>query len=292
MTIKANLFLCAAPRSGSTQLAAWLDSHPEIALSNVKEPNFFSQHEFDPDYVREIHINNTDPEEYFRKKSQKKVNFAVFRTREQYDHLFSSFDERWRMDASTSYLYCPEAPEKIKEYNPDAKIVILIRDPVERTLSHYRLHIRTGRFKRSLREEIDDELNGVTPLGGRLLLRPSLYEEPLKRFHATFAPENIMEIRFEDMIRNRETVLAQICAFLDIDPAGINYNVESQNAGDSPRFPWLTVWLAESGIKTFLRPLLPEATLDFLRKLLFTKQKSSKEQDAEARAMIREALNL
>ena len=61
-----NLFLIAAPRAGSTQLAYWMDSHPDISLSRVKEPNYFSAHEFKPDYVRSSHLNDVNPTQYVK----------------------------------------------------------------------------------------------------------------------------------------------------------------------------------------------------------------------------------
>jgi len=66
-----------------------------------------------------------------------------------------------------------------------------------------------------------------------------------------------LEIAFEDMVRNVEATLARIAAFLDIDAGQFDISVDSQNAGDAPRFRALNAFLMTSGIKTHLRQLLP-----------------------------------
>ena len=145
-----NLFLLSAPRAGSTQLARWLGSHSDITLSAVKEPNFFSAHEFPPEIVGATHLNDIDPGEFARGPQNRPRQFAVFRRAEDYAALFDRMTTRWRIDASTSYLACPEAPAAIRAFAPRARLIFLTRDPVERALSHYRLARRTGRTMDSL----------------------------------------------------------------------------------------------------------------------------------------------
>ncbi len=167
--MNSNLFLVAAPRSGSTQLSAWLSTHPDVDLPPIKEPNFFAQHEFPAEYVAQHHLNDVDPARYVAQRTTKVMQFAIFREAAHYDYLFDGLNARWRMDASTTYLHCPEAAQNIRDHAPDAKVILLTRNPVARALSHYRLATRTGRTTRSLREEIQAEANGDTPLPGRFL---------------------------------------------------------------------------------------------------------------------------
>lgn len=271
MPNKVNLFLCAAPRSGSTQLAAWLATHANIGIAAIKEPNYFAQHEFPEAYVKKVHLNDVDPESYVRKRSKKIMQFAIFRDRKHYEYLYKDLTQTWRLDASTTYLHADGAAEGMLEYTPDARVIILIRDPVNRALSHYRLALRTGRTSRSLIDELADEFNLVTPLPGRFLLRQSVYEAAVAKYRSIFPAEQLLELRFEDAVKDPQSTLASIASFLGIDPAGFDLSVQEQNAGDSPRFGTLNVWLMNSGIKTALRNVIPRPLKRFLKPFYFAK---------------------
>jgi hypothetical protein len=264
---RPNLFLMASPRSGSTQLAHWLNSHPDISLSAVKEPNHFSADEFDPNYVAASHLNDVDPSTYVRKRHQKPAQFAVFRNRADYEALFEQMRTPWRMEASTSYLSCPDAPALIHKYAPKARLIILTRNPLQRALSHYRLAFRTGRIQASLSETLKAELAGETPLAARFLLRPSQTAEGIKRIKALFTQEQCLFLEFEAMVQNPDAALCQVANWLDIDPARFDTSVEARNAGVLPRFARLNAILEKSGAKTALRRTLPAFAKPALKRL-------------------------
>ena len=264
-----NLFLLAAPRSGSTQLSAWLASHPDIDLPAIKEPNHFSEHEFPEDFVRDTKLNDVVPEDYVARLSKKQMQFAIFRKRSHYEYLFEDLTSRWIMDASTTYLHCPEAAAKIKAYAPNAKLIILTRDPVSRALSHYRLATRIGQTTRTLKEELEAEVKGVTPLPGRFLLRPSRHGAAIERYRDMFPESQILEVTFEDLISDTDNVLRSIAVFLNISKDDFNISVEKKNSGDSPRFRSLNAWLMSSGIKTRLRRILPTSVKSNLKRIYF-----------------------
>lgn len=256
---RMNLFLAACPRAGSTQLARWLGSHPMIGLSPIKEPNFFAAHEFPPDFVAAAHLNDVVPARYLRpgRRRHRPVQFAVLRERRHYDRLAGLIEGPWRMEASTSYLACPETPSMIHAYNPQARVILLTREPVSRALSHYRLAVRSGRTSAPLGDEIEAELGGALPPGGRYLLRPGRWRAGISRFRSTFSPEQLLRLRFEDVIRDPAAALASVCRFLGISPDPIDLTLEARNKGVAPRFPALNARLQDSGVKTRLRRHLP-----------------------------------
>jgi sulfotransferase family protein len=267
---RMNLFLVACPRAGSTQLARWLGSHPAICLSPIKEPNFFAAQEFDEDYVRSTHLNDVEPARYLARRRRPPVQFAVLRRAALYDALCEGMPGVWRLDASTSYLACPEAPAKIRAYNPAARILLLTREPLARALSHYRLAVRTGHTVRSLAAELTREQACETPLPGRFLLRPSLWQAGIARFHCEFPPEQILQLTFEAMIADPKAALARICRFLNLSPEGVNLSLEARNPGHAPRFSALNRRLYTSGAKTRLRRLLPQPLKSRLRHVWFS----------------------
>lgn len=259
------LFLLGAPRSGSTQLARWIDSHPDCSLSAIKEPNFFAAHDFDPDYVAASHLDDIRTDAIPTHRRQ----FAVLRDRATYDRLFAGLTTRWRLDASTSYLACPQAPGAIRAAFPDARVIVLTRDPVDRAVSHYGLALRTGRTRARLGDELADELSGRYCPGAQYLLRPSRQAAGLARVRAAFPGRSILELRFSDMVRDPAGTMSVVGAFLDIDPALFDLSVQARNETALPRFARLNAWALSSGVKTRLRRALPDWAKPTLKRVWF-----------------------
>ena len=264
-----NLLLIAAPRAGSTQLARWLSSHGDIQLSAVKEPNFFSAHEYDPARVASAHLNDVDPTRFAQGSQRRPAQFAVFRRPADYAALFQPMTAPWRMEASTSYLACPEAPALIRDTLPGARLIFLTRNPLTRALSHYRLARRTGQTADSLGTVLQAELSGQTPLSERFLLRPSQQDDALARYRAHFQAEQCLFLTFETLISAPEDTLARVARWLGVDPGGFDLSQRAQNAGVAPRFQRLNRALQTSGLKTALRRRLPAPVKACLKPLWF-----------------------
>jgi hypothetical protein len=277
----ANLFLFGAARTGSTQLARWLDSHPDIALSAIKEPNHFSAGDFPASYVAAHHLNDVAPDQVPTRATQ----FAVIRDKSDYVRLFSGLETRWRLDASTTYLPCVGAPVAIRTAAPNARIIVLTRDPVERAISHYGLAVRTGRTRGTLGDALAAEMAGSLPPGACFLLRPSRQRAGLDRVRATFPARQILELRFEEMVRDPRGTLALIGSFLRLDPTGFDLSVQARNETAMPRFGVLNGWLLTSGIKTRLRQTLPAWAKPALKRLWFDASRKPKVSDLERSAL-------
>ncbi len=112
-----NAFLLGAPKCGTTAVASYLETHPSVFFSHPKEPNFF----------------NTDHDREFRHRFG---GFRHFDTLEQYAELFESAGQKpIRMEGSVMYLCSDRALDGILEVCPEARFVILLRDPVEMVVS-------------------------------------------------------------------------------------------------------------------------------------------------------------
>lgn len=279
--MSANLFLVAAPRAGSTQLAAWLNSHADIGLSQIKEPNHFSADEFSEEYVAATHLNDVVPGDLSGRKAQ----FAVIRSSDTYAKIFSKVSKKWRLDASTTYLACTEAPGRIRKYQASAKIILLTRTPLERAISHYKLAIRTGRITASLGDTLAAELAAETPTEACFLLRPSLTREGIAAFKAVFPVDQVLELKFEKLIDEPENTLLRIADFLNIDPGGFDLSVQARNQSMPPRFSTLNRWLYTTGLKTKLRRILPAEVKAMLKPIYFAKNRPIKITDAEIDAL-------
>lgn len=265
----ANLFLVAAPRSGSTQLSAWLESHPDISSSPIKEPNYFSSHEFSEDYVKAHQLNDVDPVEYAARGKRHPMQFAVFRSPEDYGYLFEDMDTRWRLDASTTYLHCPEAAELIRAAVPDARVIILLRDPVARARSHYLLQHRIGRMVPGIARQLELEQSGQLEIPGHFLLRPSEVAAPVARYTSAFG-EAALVIFAEEMFENPQAQLQRISAFLGLENT-FDISVDAANSTALPRFHRLNALLHRSGLLLLLRRLVPKPLKQRLSRIYYKK---------------------
>lgn len=277
---KANLFLLAAPRSGSTLLSESLSQHPEINLAKIKEPNFFSNHEFTPEYVKRTHLNDIDPEFFDANKNydMSHIQFAIFRDVNLYESLFPSNECKYNLDASTTYLNCAESPKLIKEYNPDSKAIILIREPKDRIISHYRLAIRTGRVSSDLKNCLIDEERSDN-IDESFLLKNSYYSEVYKNYLINFEDKDIKVVFFEDLIEDYSKVVNDVFEFLGLEKLNVKINSDFRNEGLSPRFRRVNYMLTRFGIKSLIKKKLTFKQVKFIKSLVLKKEKDTISED-------------
>ena len=125
-----NFLIIGAMRAGTTSLYHYLKQHPQVYMSPVKEPRFFALEGEKPDPGRP-----TD---------ERLMNHSITDI-EAYRALFQAVSKETAIgEASPLYLYSPKAPERIRHYIPDAKLIAVLRDPVERAYSHFLDIFMTG----------------------------------------------------------------------------------------------------------------------------------------------------
>ncbi|MFM9056644.1 MAG: sulfotransferase domain-containing protein, partial [Bacteroidota bacterium] len=114
---KTGFFIVGAAKAGTSALHHVLSLHPGVSMSSVKEPNFFSW-----DLIEQQQLYYETPQ---------------IRTEDSYEALFQGHPGRLRGEASVSYLYYPAVAKRLYDYNPSAKIIIVLREPISRAQSHY-----------------------------------------------------------------------------------------------------------------------------------------------------------
>jgi Sulfotransferase family len=192
-------FIIGAAKAGTTSLHYYLDQHPEIQMSAIKEPNFFAP-AMTPAHARRT-ISRLD----------------------QYERLFDQA-AGVRGEASavyTNYPLRPGVPERIKEFVPEAKFVYLVRDPIARTMSHYHHLVSSEGERRPLQEALGD-LSPHVPC-----ICASLYASQLDLYLRSFPQERLLVIDQADLLADRHLTLRKIFAFLAVDG-----NLDSPRFGD------------------------------------------------------------
>jgi hypothetical protein len=187
-------FIIGAPKAGTTSLHHYLAQHPQVQMSEPKEPRFFAGPEnglpYPPDKVE---------------------------TAAEYEALFDAAAPV-RGESSTDYAFHPRragVPARIRETVPEARFVYMVRDPVARSVSHYKMAAALLGERRSLSDALREDL--AEPRSR--LIAPSLYATQLELYHQSFDPERILVVDQDDLRRRRQETLAEIFAFLDLDPA-------------------------------------------------------------------------
>ena len=195
-----NLFVVGVAKAGTTTLHSILDQHPSIKMSTIKEPHFFT---------RNIQFQEDQRE------------LERLRDKDEYLALFTSEDAGilCRGESSPSYFWEEGVADRIQEVSPEAKIIVLLRDPVMRAFSHYKMDYQAERernwsFLRALQE---DQRRTVKGWGkSRLYLELGYYAEPIKRFRRLFGQNNVLILLYEEFFATPNDQVARIWEFLDL----------------------------------------------------------------------------
>ncbi|MHA1294862.1 MAG: sulfotransferase domain-containing protein [Promethearchaeota archaeon] len=194
--------IIGAQKAGTTSLFNYLISNEHIKRPLKKEIHYFSE-------------NYKKGELWYR------MHFTIIR------------DDSITLDASTSYLFYPHAAKRVNSLIPDVKIIILLRDPVERAFSHYNHEVKIGNEKSSSFEEaieleekrtnnsyermkIDENYYDKN-VGFYSYIKKGIYIEQLKRWYYYFNRENILIIESKKFFKETYKTLERIASFLNIE---------------------------------------------------------------------------
>jgi len=217
-----NLLLIGMPRCGTTALAAAMSKHPDILVSNPKEPHFLAT------FRATQKIEGLGADSFSEQRQY---------SHEKWSSLFGNGNGKWRADASVSTASYPETSiNNIKRYcDPDTRLIIALRDPVERAYSSYMYCLSRGweteTFESSLAKEAERRNNHWQHLWHFTHL--SHYEQRLQPFYDHFPRENIHIIISEEFLAEPNTVMQRLFTFLDIDHKEINTG-DKVNSSGSP----------------------------------------------------------
>lgn len=268
-----NLFIAGAAKAGTTSLYAYLRAHPDVFFPPIKEPHYFAD-------VRPA------PEHRYAQR-------RFITRREDYLALFAGAGKaRLRGDASPSYLWSEKAPARIAEVSPEARILVLLRDPVERAWSHYLMEFREGAEHGGFLEALERDL--ARPRKGwavsHLYVELGLYAEQIARYFAHFPRRQVFILELEELRApaSRRTALARLCAFLGIDPAGLDEAALAHiaNGYAAPRAEWLRRLAGARWARAIGQRLVPERLGRAVFERFFLRPAAPPPIPGEARALL------
>src|SRR5437899_8843183 len=193
---RLDFIVAGAQKSGTTALHYFLGKHPEIALPDKQELHFF------------------DDEERFAGEAN-------------YNALHGSFHlkRRWSIagECTPIYVYWKPAIERIWKYDPKIKLIVLLRNPVERAFAHWNMQRFKGREPLDFLEAVKEEkkrMQHATRLEARRVayVDRGRYPGQLERVFKFFPKEQLKIIKFEEFRDNNRETLDSIFAFLGVRP--------------------------------------------------------------------------
>ncbi len=258
-----NFFMVGAMKAGTTSLYSHLNNHPQIYMSPIKEPNYFST-DIKYDQFKPIYrIQQSDLDNYLQGSMTEERHIAYIDNWEKYLKLYKNVTTETLIgEASTSYLYSKEAPLNIRKRVPNAKILIVLRNPIERAYSHYCMDVGIGVTKDSFIDAIKKNKALKEKCWGRnsLYVEVGFYYEQVKRYLDLFPAENVKILLLDDMKNSFDQTFLDIANFLDIEP--FSKMLKPQNESQWPRFVGVNYLLHNLYIKDLVRKVVPPSMLE------------------------------
>lgn len=261
---KVNLFIIGAAKSGTTALYHYLSKHPDIYMSPVKEPHFFTEAiHFEDKKLPAIELS-------------KEYHSKVIKDFKDYHYLFKRGENHaFRGEASPSYLWDKEAAQRLYQYNPDAKIIAILRDPIERAYSHYQMAYQLGQvnqnsFISALKkdEQKKDKIWGRDPL----YIELGNYCSQLDRYSALFSKDQIKIIKSVELKTDRIKCLNDVFNFLNIPEldSEIIIDHKSKNVAVTAKYNWVRK-IRNTQIHKVLKNVIGESGSKKLKNILYKK---------------------
>jgi hypothetical protein len=212
-----NFLIIGAAKSGTTSLYHYLQQHPDVYMSPIKEP------------------------QYYCDEGERAVPAL-----DAYQRLFDGVTSQTAVgEASPQYLNSPSAPRRIADDIPDAKLIVSLRNPADRAYSYYLGRIRGGHERAGVAD-------AMRP--GAFYFQTSLYHPGLSRYFERFDTSRIKVILFDDLSADAAAVVRELYTFLGVDQSfGTDVSVR-HNVGSMPRSIGLnkTLLAARRAVRTLV----------------------------------------
>lgn len=216
-----DFMIVGAMKAGTTSLFKYLKYHPQLYPSCTKEVHFFDGG------------NSPGSDTYQNGEFWYRAHFPLLHT----------VGRGMSYEASPSYLFNPTVPERIFKLIPKAKLIILLRDPTERAISHYFHEVRKAREKLPIQVALEMEDQRFSKLSQNdhtshtfvhcSYKHRGLYKKQIENYLKYFSKEQLLIIKSEDLFQNPIDTLKQILSYLQVDPHYKFQNLHPSNVSSN-----------------------------------------------------------
>ncbi|GAB4228885.1 MAG: sulfotransferase domain-containing protein [Stanieria sp.] len=242
-----NFLIIGAAKAGTTALHEYLQQHPQIYLTPTKETNFFA--------FEGKKINFQGPGD----EALKDFSITDLKT---YQAEFAKVTNQIAIgEACPLYLYDTKASQRIKDYLPDVRLIVILRNPVERAYANFLHLVRDGRepytdFSLALQDELTRIANNWEWFWHYIQL--GYYSIQLQRYYDIFDRNQIKVYLYEDLRSKPLALLEDIFQFLEVEPSFVPDMGRKPNKSGMPKNKIAHYFLTKPNpLKTILKPLFP-----------------------------------
>lgn len=273
-----NFLIIGAMKSGTTSLYQYLTQHPQIYMSSVKEPKFFA-----------LEGTTWDCQPLGPGGLSKIKGIRDWQT---YQDLFSGVSGETAIgEASPLYIYAPLAAEKIRQTLPDVKIVAILRNPVDRAYSHFLHWVQRGLeplsadFLKAWNEEDRRIAENWSP--NYHYKHRGFYYHQLQRYYDRFDPDSIRVYLFEELQQDPIALVRDLFAYLEVDRDFRPQTDQKYNESQVPKNSQVNQFVERPNLaKTILKPFVPPAWRDRLKKTIKQTNSSKPKLDSGIRSQL------
>ncbi|OEU63625.1 MAG: hypothetical protein BBJ57_13325 [Desulfobacterales bacterium PC51MH44] len=249
-----NFFIVGTAKAGTTSLYHYLEDHPEVYMCPIKEPNFFSYEEICRQslYYKERGVGD----------------------RLEYENLFTGARNKKAIgEASVSYLFYPATATKIRKTCPKAKIIILVRDPIDRAFFHYLMDTRLGYIDLSFEDIVFKKgSHHLLELYWQQYIGLSFYYDQVKRYLDIFGEEQVKVLLNEDLRENAFRVVLSVYEFLGINNSILPDSERQHNVYQKPRNVLVRQLYSVNPLRTLAKAIIPARLVESVKDTLLVRE--------------------
>lgn len=250
--MKPNFFIVGGTKSATTNISYYLNEHPQVFVSKLNEPYYYCRFDVPKNFKRS----------------------SMITTEKNYLKLFKSAKNHKAIgEASSVYLHCPSAAREIKKDNPDSKIIIVVRNPIDKCYSSYFSFKFMNLDKRSFEEKIDYYEKKIEENEFDIynFIEQGFFSKHIKKYLDVFEPDKIKIIFFEDYVKNVNSYINSLLEFLEIFDT-IELKPQPKNSYRIPKNKFAEVLLNSSIFRKISTRIIPTVERQKIGEALFVKQ--------------------
>jgi len=245
-----NTFIIGVQKAGTTTLDDWLSQHPQIYCYES---------------LKDVHL-------FARFKSMDEIEQRLMKEPASYKN------QPVILQSAVNYIFYPQLLESIAQFKPKAKLILILRNPVDRAISSYAYFKKMLRETRPMEEALLYQPKEVTEFtkdnGDFTYIEHGFYAKQIKNCLQYFSKEQLLILDYNDLSANPSSLLKQIFSFLNIDTA-FQPDLTAKNVTGSVKNQFLQERIIKQGkvrkwiVKNFLDPFLPVGKRKMIKKKLF-----------------------
>ena len=200
---RIDFIVAGVQKSGTTALDSYLRQHSEIGMGKIKEIHFF------------------DNERYFRTR---KIDYREY-------HKHFNFSEKKKVfgESTPIYIWWKDSIKRIFEYNNKIKLIVILRNPIDRAFSHWNMEISRNNEVRNFYTCISENKLNQPQNKISSYIERGFYIEQIENLFKYFDRNQLLFIKYEDFLSEQETYLRKIFSFLNVSNDNYNFNFKKSH---------------------------------------------------------------